>query len=305
MTDDVIETFDLSKTYYLKKKKEIEALKNVNIKIKRGEIFGMLGPNGAGKTTIVQILTTLLQPTKGYAIIDGLNLIKKSIEIKKRIGLMLASGMIYNRITGYQNLKFFCKIYNIKNYKDRILQIAKEFNLTEWLDQYVEKYSTGMKIKLCLCRALLIDPPILFLDEPTLGLDVVSTLFLIDKLKHLNKTIFLTSHNMHVIEKLCERIAFINKGTILKIGTQDELKSLMQSEINVSIEIKDNVQKLLNELKLHNFIKKVDSSDNSLIVTMNDNKYYKDLFSILANFDVTKIQEQELSLDNLFNFLIK
>jgi len=305
MTDYVIETFDLSKTYKLKKNKEIEALKNINIKIKRGEIFGLLGPNGAGKTTIVQILTTLLQPTKGYAIIDGFNLIEKSFEIKKRIGLMLAAGMIYYRITGYENLKFFCKIYNIKDYKDRIRQIAEQFSLGEWLDQYVEKYSTGMKIKLGLCRALLIDPPILFLDEPTLGLDVVTTLFIIDKLKQLNKTIFLTSHNMHVVEKLCERIAFINNGTILKIGTQDELKSLMQSEVNINVEIRDNMQKLLNELNLHNFIKKVDSSNNNIVITMIHNKYYKELCSILANFDVTKIQEQELSLDNLFNFLLK
>ncbi|MFX1259631.1 MAG: ABC transporter ATP-binding protein, partial [Promethearchaeota archaeon] len=195
MANNKIETFDITKVFNLKDHDDIIALDKININIKEGEIFGLLGPNGAGKTTLVQILTTLLQPTSGFAIIDGINLLKKPLEIKRRIGLMLGAGMIYNRITGYDNLKFFCKIYGISDYRNRIIKMAKEFELEDWLNQYVEKYSVGMKLKLALCRSLLIDPPILFLDEPTLGLDVKTTLFFIDKIKTLNKTILLTSHN--------------------------------------------------------------------------------------------------------------
>ncbi len=298
---NIIETFDLTKIYKLKgHNKEILALNKANLSIYEGEIFGLLGPNGAGKTTMVQILTTLLQPTSGYAVIDGFNILKEQLEIKKRIGLMLGQFMIYFRITGYDNLKFFCKIYDVQNYKERIYKVAKEIGIEKWLNQYVESYSTGMKAKLALCRALIIDPPILFLDEPTAGLDVISTLVVIDKLKNLNKTIFLTSHNMSVVEKLCDRIAFISEGKILKIGTQRELKSLIQSEIKVSVEIDQDKNILKSELIQQNFVNDTKDSDKGLTIKMKDKKNYKDLFSILSKYNVSKIFEHDLSLDDLF-----
>lgn len=297
----MIETFDLTKVYKLKgHNREILALNEVNLSINKGEIFGLLGPNGAGKTTMVQVLTTLLHPTSGYALIDGFNILKQQLDIKKRIGLMLGKNMIYLRITGYDNLKFFCKIYDVKNYKERINEIAREIGIENWLSQYVETYSTGMKVKLALCRALLIDPSILFLDEPTAGLDVVSTLIVVDKLKNLNKTIFLTSHNMSIVEKLCDRIAFINEGKILKVGTQSELKTLIQSELKISIEIDHDKNDLKSELNQQNFIGDAKDSNNGIIIKMIDKKYYKDLFSILSKFNVKKIFEHNLSLDELF-----
>ena len=126
----IIETFELTKIYHLKGKNDVvRALDNVNLAVNEGEIFGLLGPNGAGKTTLVQILTCLLQPTSGYATINGYNVLKNPLKIKKRIGLMLGAKMIYHRITGYDNLKFFCKIYGINNYKKRINEISKEFEL--------------------------------------------------------------------------------------------------------------------------------------------------------------------------------
>ncbi|MFX0137105.1 MAG: ABC transporter ATP-binding protein [Candidatus Hodarchaeota archaeon] len=301
MANNKIEIFDLTKIFSLKNHKEITALNKINIKIKEGEIFGLLGPNGAGKTTLVQILTTLLQPTSGYATIDGINVLRKPLEIKRRIGLMLGAGMIYNNLTGYDNLKFFCKIYDIPEYHNRIINIAKEFNLNDWLDEYVEKYSLGMKLKLALCRALLIDPPILFLDEPTLGLDVKTTLFFIEKINKLNKTILLTSHNMHVVEKLCHRIAFLNKGNILKIGTQEEIKKLVHSEIKIEIGIIENKDKLKHDLKKENFITGIIESNEGLVISMENKNNYHNLFSILSNFEsIQKVREQESSLEDLF-----
>ncbi|MGB5911356.1 MAG: ABC transporter ATP-binding protein, partial [Promethearchaeia archaeon] len=196
MVNKIIETFNLTKIYKLKgKTKEINALNDVNISIEEGEIFGLLGPNGAGKTTLISILTTLLQPTSGYATIDGFNILKKPKRAKSRISLMLESDILYYRITGYDNLRFFCKLYLIPNYKEKIKSMAKEFGLEDWLNQYVEKYSSGMKMKLALLRTLLLDRKILFLDEPTLGLDVKMVNFVIDKLKESKKTIFITSHD--------------------------------------------------------------------------------------------------------------
>ncbi|KKL10684.1 hypothetical protein LCGC14_2553370, partial [marine sediment metagenome] len=167
LTDKVIETFGLSKIYNLKKNTHVNALDNVNISIKKGEIFGFLGPNGAGKTTLIQILTTLLRPTSGYAIIDGYHLLKDTKKVKSKVALMLEKDMLYYRLTAYNNLKFFCKLYKVSNYQQKIIKMVKIFGIEEWLNQYVEHLSSGMKMKLALARTLLLERDILFLDEPT------------------------------------------------------------------------------------------------------------------------------------------
>ncbi len=305
MVRNIIETFDLSKNYKLKgSKKEILALNKINISIKEGEIFGLLGPNGAGKTTMVQILTTLLQPTSGYAIVDGYNILKKPKYVKNRVGLMLESDMLYYRITGYDNLKFFAKIYNIPNYKQKIYDMAKEFELEQWLNQYVEKFSSGMKMKLALCRTLLLNPKILFLDEPTLGLDVKSTIFIIKKLKALSRTIFLTSHNMSVVEKLCDRIAFIKKGNILKVGTKEDITKLIQLDIKINIKIIENKKQLKAELNQQDFINEVIETKEDFIVSLRKRENYEDMLKILAKYKILMVKEQGLSLEDLFLQLI-
>lgn len=298
---NIIETFNLSKVYHLKKRKRsILALDDINIQIKEGEKFGLLGPNGAGKTTMISILTTLLQPTSGYALIDGYNILKEQYNVKRKIGLMLGGDMIYYRITGYANLKFFAKIYEIPNYKEKIIAIAKDFELDKWLDEYVENYSTGMKVKLSLCRSFLINPKILFLDEPTLGLDIKTTNFIIEKLKKSDKTIFLTSHNMNVIERTCDRIAFIDNGKIKKIGTKKELTKLIQEGIKLEVNVNQNKNQLKRDLENQDYILKISETNLGFIIFIKNREYYKDLFSILSRFNVSKFQEIDMSIENLF-----
>ena len=300
-----IETVDLSKIYKLKgRKMEIRALNNVNISVKEGEIFGLLGPNGAGKTTLIQIFTTITQPTKGYAKVNGFDVVIYPKKIKKLIGLMLSSEMLYYRITGYDNLKFFCKIYKIPDYKQKIQNLTEEFGLNNWLNQYVEFYSSGMKMKLALCRTLLIERQVLFLDEPTLGLDVKSTNFIIKKLKELNKTIFLTSHDMSVVEKLCDRIAFINKGNILKIGSKSEVKKLTQSEIKVRVEIREGKSELKEILSKQEYIKEIFGTNDNIIIILKSREDYSNLFQLLSNYKIKRINEPEVSLEELFLRLI-
>ncbi|KKM89481.1 hypothetical protein LCGC14_1248220 [marine sediment metagenome] len=305
MTNEIIRSFNLTKDYMLKGGKEVlVALDDVNISINEGEIFGLLGPNGAGKTTMVQILTTVLQPTSGYAIINGHNILKKPKLAKSNIALMLGSDMLYYRITAFDNLKFFCKIYNIPNYEEKIKKIVGEFGLEKWLFQYVENFSSGMKMKLALCRTLLLERKILFLDEPTLGLDVKSVSFIVNKLKNINKTIFLTSHDMNVVEKLCDRIAFINNGKILKIGDKHDIKKVDQSGIEIEIMIEGKKDSLINELKSQEFIDEILSNKNKLNFILNNRKKYYKLFSILSKYKILKILEKELSLEDLFINLI-
>jgi ABC-2 type transport system ATP-binding protein len=301
MANNMIETFDLTKIFKLKgKKKEITALNNLNLSIKEGEIFGLLGPNGAGKTTLIHILTTLKQPTSGYATIDGINILKNPKQTKDRIALMLDNSMLYYRITGYDNLNFFCKIYNVPNYQEKINNMAKEFGLEKWLNQYVEHFSSGMKMKLALCRTLLLDRKILFLDEPTLGLDVKIISFIIDKIKKSKKTIFLTSHDMSVVEKLCDRVAFIDKGKILKVGTKDDIKRMMQKEIKIEIAINGGKNQLEAELNRREFVEKITGVNGGFTVCLKKRDYYKDLLLVLGKYNILKVREQELSLEDLF-----
>lgn len=302
---NIIETIDLTKIYKLKGGgKEIKALDRVNISIKEGEIFGLLGPNGAGKTTMIQILTTLLQPTSGYAIIDGYNILKKPKRAKSKVSLMLESNMLYYRITAYDNLKFFCKIYNVPNYKQKIVEIAKEFELDRWLNQYVENFSSGMKMKLALMRTLILERDILFLDEPTLGLDVKSVDFIVKKIKNIGKTIFLTSHDMNVIEKLCDRIAFINNGKIIKLGTQSEIQNAMQSEIKIKVEFLGDKAKLIKDLDKCDYIKEYSEEKRGIVISIKNRDNYNDLLLTLKNHKISKIKEQDLSLEELFLKLI-
>lgn len=288
MVQKIVETFDLTKVYRLKEKaKIIKALDKVNISIEEGEIFGLLGPNGAGKTTLISILTTLRSPTSGYATIDGHNIIKSPKKAKSKVSLMLESDMLYYRITGYDNLKFFCKIYNIKNYKEKINEIVKKFGLKKWLHEYVENYSSGMKMKLALCRTLLLDRKILFLDEPTLGLDVKSISFIIDILKEQKKTIFLTSHDMSVVGKLCDRVAFINHGKILNTLKTSEIDNLLKRDIDIYVEIEQNKrQQLINTLENKDFVNNINGETAGLRINLKKRESYPNLISILNNYNV-------------------
>jgi len=302
LTDKIIETFDLSKVYYLKgKNKYIKALDDINLTIKKGEIFGLLGPNGAGKTTLIQILTTLLRPTSGYALIDGYHILKNTKQVKSKVALMLEGDMLYHRLTAYDNLKFFCKIYQVSNYRQKIKEMVKMLGIEDWLNQYVEKLSSGMKMKLALARTLLLERDILFLDEPTLGLDVKTINLFIDIIKEINSTIIFTSHDLSVVEKLCHRIAFINHGKIIKIGTQEEIKDLAEFGIKVEISLNSKKKDLISELNNQSYITEINEEQkNKIIIRLKERIYYKDLLNLLRNYEIIKIKEVETSLEDLF-----
>jgi len=217
------------KDVFFPKHSTLKALDNVSLNIKKGEIFALLGPNGAGKTTLIRILSSLLQPTKGEVFIDNKTIDKS----RGKIGLMLGSTMIYYRITGYDNLEYFAKLYNVKDYKGRINDLAAFLGLQDFLNECVERYSEGMKTKLALARALIHDPDILFLDEPTLGLDPNISVQIRNKLNRLRdkgKTIILTTHYMEEADYMSDRVGILNHGRLVKIDTPTNLKKLVGTE---------------------------------------------------------------------------
>lgn len=205
----------------------VKAVDHVNLKIREGELFGLIGPNGAGKTTFVKLLSTLILPDSGTAYINGHDIIKEDDVVRTQIGVLPGefSRSLYWRLSGKQNLRFFAELYNIRD-DSRINYLITLFGLEDWADELLMKYSTGMKHKLALARALLNDPSVLLLDEPTTGIDPQAS-FEIKKLAKnelSDKTILWTSHNLYEIEEICDRIAMIKDGRIVMEGTPGDLK---------------------------------------------------------------------------------
>ena len=231
-----IEASSLNKTFNSKtglwktKTKSTIAVEDVSFSIERGELFGMLGPNGAGKTTTVKMLTTLLLPTGGTAKILGLDVVQRTAEVRMHIGFAFSGSRgLYNRLTAIQNLKYFAELYALEPEvtRKRIPELLEMVGLSSRGDDRVETYSSGMIQRLHLARALLHDPEVLFLDEPTVGIDPVGSRELRQTIKtliSLGKTILLTTHYMAEAEELCHRIAIINKGRIVALDSPDALK---------------------------------------------------------------------------------
>ncbi len=248
---------EIQKGIFKKEKKIVHALRGIDLEIYEGEIFGLLGPNGAGKTTLIKILTTLLLPDKGKAIVLGHDVVKESVEVRKKIGVMLmGERSLYWKLTGRENLEYFGALYRIppRELKERINEIADFIGLNDFIDRLVETYSSGQKMLLAFAKALINDAPLLFLDEPTVTMDPRNAAMIRRKVKELKKdqgkTILLTTHLMHEAEQLCDRVAIIDKGRILAIGTPDELKSTLKGMSSIEIDILGNrVDELISFIK--------------------------------------------------------
>ncbi|MEW6295832.1 MAG: ABC transporter ATP-binding protein [Candidatus Diapherotrites archaeon] len=200
------------------------AVNNIGLDVFEGEIFGLLGPNGAGKTTLIKLITGILSPTDGSILIEG-----SSVDSKKRdMGLMLGYEMIYYRITGYDNLKYFGRLYGVQKLEDRIVELNNLFGLKESLFDYVENYSIGMKSKLALARALIHNPKILFLDEPTLGLDPNISQKIREEIKNMKKTVILTTHYLDEAQELCDRIALMSEGKIIALERKENFGKIIE-----------------------------------------------------------------------------
>lgn len=202
------------------------ALEKLDFNVKRGEIFGFLGPSGSGKTTTIKILTGQMSPTEGEAHVFGKPVaeLKKPLN-RKRFGVLTDNSGLYERLSIYDNLKMYCDLYGVS--RNKVTEVLSAVNLKEEKKKRVSELSKGMRQRVTLARALLHEPELLFLDEPTSALDPVNTLHLYEGLRALNAkgtTIFLTTHDMHEADTLCDRVAFLNKGRVQLLDTPDRLK---------------------------------------------------------------------------------
>ncbi len=225
------------------KRDRFRAVDGIDLVVEPGEIFGLLGPNGAGKTTTMKMLATLLIPTSGTIRVLGIDPLERPREVRARLGAMLSGERsLYWKLTGRENLEYFAALYHVPpaETKERIARVLAAVKLTDRADDYVERYSTGMRQRLALARALLPNPPLVVLDEPTVGLDPQASRDLRDRVRELKaqgRTVLLTTHYMEEADQLCDRVAIIDHGRIVALDTPAALKRTIRAEEVVHLEI--------------------------------------------------------------------
>jgi ABC-2 type transport system ATP-binding protein len=263
--DKAVEVFGLTKKYG-----SITAVDNVSFDVVEGEIFGFLGPNGAGKTTLIRMLTTLLKPTQGNARVVCCDVVKEPEKVRQQIGVVPQAMTSDLDLTGYENMDIYGRFYGIpsKERKERIKYILDMVGLTARANDLVASYSGGMRRRLEVARVLVHQPKILFLDEPTIGLDPQSRRVVWDFLRKLiegdSMTVFLTTHYMEEAEALCNRVAIIDSGKIIAIGSPDELKSQIPGNDIISLNFENLSEDIVERIKNLTFVHNVNIENNNL-----------------------------------------
>jgi len=296
----IIKVTDLVKKY-----NGLTAVNGISFEVKQGESFGFLGPNGAGKTTTINILCTLLSPTSGRAAVNGYDCLKHSSQVRSSIGLVFQDITLDNDLTAYENLKFHCYLYNMDKRKaeERIEAILNIVGLYDRKDDLVRKYSGGMKRRLEIARGLLHHPRVLFLDEPTLGLDPQTRAnvweFINDWRKKEGITVFMTTHYMDEAE-VCDRIAIIDHGRIIACGTPDELKRMIQGD-TIYLKTEDDSRAIV-EMEKGFGIKVIKLQDGICFNIESGDKFIPKIFEGLTT-PIISVNLKKPTLDDVFMHL--
>jgi len=245
------------------------AVDHLALRVNEGEVFGLLGPNGAGKTTTIRMLSCLISPSEGSGKIGGYDVVRDAAKVRGVVGILTENPSLYERLTAYENMDFFAEAYNLSNpqeRRDRIRNLMEFFDLWKRKDDRVARFSKGMKQKLAIARALAHDPPVLFLDEPTAGLDPESAKAIRDLIKRLSRqekrTILLSTHHLEDAEKLCHRVMIINRGKTIVVGTPDELRDSIPSEPVLKVALVELNEKIIDAVKTLEHVKQVIVNDS-------------------------------------------
>lgn len=293
-----------------KEKKVVQAINDISFEVERGEIFGLLGPNGAGKTSTIKILTTLLAPTSGEAIVLGHKCFGEEKELRKRINFIFGGERsIYWRLSAYDNLSYFCDLYQVPERikKARIAELLEMVGLSDKAHYRVETFSKGMKQRLQIARGLVNDPEVLFLDEPTIGLDPVGAKTLREIIKQLareGKTILLTTHYMQEADELCDRIAIINKGKLFALNTSEKLKENIDSSV-IEVDLHALKEDTIANLRSINHVKGISINPYDLgqrlkIECCNPKKVMSLVSDQLSEHRVKSIAMREATLEDVY-----
>ncbi|HEX2990010.1 MAG TPA: ABC transporter ATP-binding protein [Anaerolineales bacterium] len=295
--------------------REIVAVEDVSFEIQEGELFGLLGPNGAGKTTTTKMLTTLLIPTSGAAAVKGFDVVKDADQVRRRIGFIFGGERgLYWRLSGIDNLRYFASLYNVDPdaTKKRIEYLLDMVGLNGRGEEKVQGYSRGMKQRLHVARTLLHNPDILFLDEPTLGLDPVGAREfrqVILNLQSERKTILLTTHYMFEADALCDRIAVINHGRIIALDTPGGLKSQVRDMNVVEVETFGLPEPILEKLRSLPFVDALSVEDHDpkqmlLVQTVRGAEAVPDIMAAIEGQRIGRVVVREPTLEDAYVRLV-
>jgi ABC-2 type transport system ATP-binding protein len=297
-----IETFDLTKRFG-----DLVAVDKLSISVEQGEVFGLLGPNGAGKTTTISMLCTILKPTSGTAKVNGFDIVKHATQVRKSIGIVFQDPSIDDRLTGRENLYMHANLYGVptSEQKPRIERVLKLVELEDRADDILRTYSSGMRRRLEIARGLIHYPKILFLDEPTIGLDPQTREHIWAYIQELKKshdiTIVLTTHYMEEADRLSDRVAIIDYGKIVASDTPAKLKETLEGDV-ITIKTKD-AEKLSSVMTKMAAIRNTRIADDNVEVTVREGKKLLPKIVDLATknkVDVESVSIREPSLEDVF-----
>lgn len=299
MRNAVIKTANLTKEY-----DGFVAVKNLNLEVYNGEIFGLLGPNGAGKTTTTLMLLGLIPPTRGQAWIDGYSVTEEPIEVRKRVSLLPENLGLYDELTARENLNFTAELNGItgSEREKRIEELLVKVGLKEWGDVKVGKFSRGMKQRLGIADALIKNPKVLILDEPTAGIDPEGVEQILSIIKKLSKdegvTILMSSHLLHQVQKICDRVAIMSKGELVATGS---IEDLAKGERFIEAEFEKLDEDFIYALKRLDKVEDVNRKGNKLIIKANEDlrKEISEL-ALKKGHLVLEIKLKMPSLDELY-----
>lgn len=300
----MLEVQNLVKTY---KKKAV--VNGINLYLEPGESVGLLGPNGAGKSTTISMISTLLPPNDGNVSYNGKDALKNPRELRHELGVVPQEIALYDELSAYENMKFFGKVYGLKGnqLKQKIQEVLELVGLEDRQKEAVKNYSGGMKRRINIAVALMHDPEILIMDEPTVGIDPQSRNYILDMVRKFNEergmTVLYTSHYMEEVEKLCDRIYIMDHGQIIASGTNEELKSLLSNEEKVEVTTERINSTFVKKLEEHAMIHQLAEDEGTLDLIVSDSQHILgEVFELAkeSNVTITGLQKQTPTLEDVF-----
>lgn len=294
-----IDLQDITKDYG-----HLRALKGISLSVSKGIVFGLLGPNGAGKTTLVNILTTLIKPSSGRAKVCGFDVVKEAAQVRSLIGVVPQENNLDRYLTARENLILHAKMHGIRpaGYKRKIDELLALMGLSDRQRDFPNKFSVGMQRRLVVARALVHDPQVLFLDEPTAGLDPQAKRLIWDYFLSLKgqRTIFLTTHNMEEADFLCDQIFIIDHGRLIASGTSGQLKEMVQDNSYYEIEVYRQAEKYFQIIRQLPFVENVTLQDGQIRICLQKGGSLGNLVEKIDPPDLKKISSHQPSLEDVF-----
>ncbi len=307
----IIEVENIVKTYRGRMKQEIRALDGVSFTVNEGEIFGLLGPNGAGKSTMVRILTTITQPTSGSARIFGHNVLTDSLNVRRKIGVVLQETAVETLLSVWDNLQIYARLHGLtaKETSIRVGKVLEQFELKDKRKEKAQDLSVGMRRRLQVAKAFLVDSPLLFLDEATTGMDPIIKRQTLDSIRELSKqgkTIFLTTQLLEEAEALCDHIVILNHGKTIASGSMDRLRSLTHKRFHVSLTFEEEQSEAFESLKsLRPLSLSHEGRDAEMLFEGEEAACLQQLAEISQKWRIERFEIRGISLEEIFVELMR